>query len=167
MDLERKFILIKEYFDSQDIEIIRVRGSRVFDSSHGIFGVSDLSEVFQFFKNISLSGSFVDLGSGDGRIALLASLFTDSAGIEADKGLHTLAEKAKAALLDRIPELKRCKLVNADYTEQDISFDVIFTYNDHIWGEEFEKRLKGDFILYSYQDIFKPSALKKGKTYWV
>lgn len=166
------FRFIHEYFSKADLQFREEKGSSVFDTSHGIFGVSDLLDVIELFKNVELEkkAAFVDLGSGDGRIALLASLFTQSTGIEADAELHQIALAAKKELVRSLPQLSRCSLVNADYFEEDLSrFDVLFIYADHSWPEEFERKLlrecKG--ILYSHHNIFSPTLLKKGRTVWV
>lgn len=169
-EMERKFNLIREHYSRQDIELITKKGSRVFNTSHGIFGVSDLAEMFSFFQEVGALGErIIDLGSGDGRIALLASLFGPTTGIEVDKDLHNIAVKTREELIEHIPELERCRLVNGDYTEADLSgYTLFFTYADHGWTEDFENRLKASGgMLYSYQNIFTPKTIKKGKTIWV
>jgi len=137
----------------------------VFDTSHGIFGVSSLDELYEFFQNINLQDaeSFVDLGSGDGRVVFLAALFTKATGIEADKELYEISCKIKEELqID-------CTFINEDYAEQDLSHhDVFFTYIDHAWPKKLEEQLKKCAgTLYSYQNIFTPVLLKKSKTFWV
>lgn len=165
------FELLSEHFARLDMQIRQDKGISVFDTSHGIYGTSDLVDVYEFFKDIKLEGKFVDLGSGDGRIALLAALFTDSLGIEADVELHEMAIEQKRSLVKALPKLKRCELVRGDYFEEDLScFDVLFIYADHSWPKEFQEKLKRECsgkILYSHHNVFSPDSLKKGRTFWV
>ncbi len=166
-----KFRILKDFFEKKDTELIENKGSRVFDTSHGIFGVSHLEEVNSFFTQIGLENSkgIVDLGSGDGRIAILASLFTKSLGVEADSDLNILAQTNLKEIQKIIPEATKCKLVEDDYTGMDFSdYDVLFTYIDHKWPLELEENLlkKWKGTVYCYRNIFPPEKLKKGKTYW-
>lgn len=169
---ERGFHLLKEYFDKQDMHVITEKGVSVFNTSYGIFGTSGLREVFELFTRIHLERrkQFMDLGSGDGRVVLLAALFTSACGIEGDVTLHTNAEKARHELLDTIPQLSRCSFVCADYTREDLSsYDTLFIYADHNWPNEFQEKLLKECTgtMLSLQNIFSPTLLKKGKTYWI
>lgn len=168
-DLERKFLLLKEHFDKVDVRIIEEKGLHVFDTAHGIWGCSGLRDMFALFRREGLEGGFTDLGSGDGRIALLAALFTQSCGIEGDAWLHSLALEAKDALIQDIPELARCELRHGDYTRMDLpAHRTFFIYADHAWDAEFERRLQAHGgVLLSYNNIFSPAILRKGRTLWV
>ena len=163
--MDREFHRLREFFAKNDMELIKKKGSRVFDTSHGIFGVSSLDELYQFFQDIHLeqASSFVDLGSGDGRVVFLAALFTKATGIEADEELHDMAVQIKEELgID-------CTLIHGDYTEENLQkHDVFFTYIDHKWPAELEANLRDcSGVLYSYQNIFSPEHLQKCKTFWV
>jgi len=145
---------------------IKEKGLSVWDTSHGLYGSSNMWAVFELFKQISLEQSalFIDLGSGDGRITFLASLFTTAVGIEGDPELHAIAEKAKTDLGIS------CTLINGDYQNEDLrSYDVLFIYADHSWPAPFQEKLlrecKG--VLYSLHNIYKPDKLPKGKTLWI
>ncbi|MBI5390255.1 hypothetical protein HZB02_02100 [Candidatus Woesearchaeota archaeon] len=59
-------------------------------TSKGFWGVSEIPVLFQLFQKIKLQNynQFIDLGSGDGRAVLVASLFTHATGIECDEKLY-------------------------------------------------------------------------------
>src|SRR3989338_5665975 len=66
----------------------------------GFWHGSNIDEIFQLFREIKLDRykNFLDLGSGDGRVTLIASLFTSSTGIEFDKNLVEKAEEIKSII---------------------------------------------------------------------
>lgn len=162
---------IKAHFDTVDEGIIKEKTTHVFDTSCGIWGCSSLRDTFELFEKIQLHEAkhFVDLGSGDGRITMLASLFTNAHGIEGDKTMHKLGETAHKTLKKQIPALNRCTLVHGNYEEHDMGkFDIFYTYNDHHWSEKFEQQLKKtNGTLLAFKNIFEPKHLKKGKTIWI
>lgn len=169
--LTRRYRIFREEVSLHDMDLIRKKGGRVFNTSHGIFGTSAVDDLFEIFKKIGLDEcrGFVDLGSGDGRIALLASLFTRSRGIEADSELHALALSLKKRMRAHIPEVAQCDLICGDYTQADLGdADTFFIYADHSIPERLERALLGrEGVLFCYQNIFPPRMIKKGKTYWV
>jgi hypothetical protein len=172
MDIYDKFKIIESYFKTLDEKTKKIHGKPFFDTKFGIWGASGTLDVFELFIKTKLDErkGFVDLGSGDGRIVLIAALFTNSLGVEGDERLHRVAEEAKVELIKKIPELERCKLKNADYTKENLSkYEILFTFCDHKWNEEFEKKLQNECkgTLLSYNNIFLPEKLKKGKTYWM
>lgn len=172
MDIDDKFKIIERHFASRDNER-RGEGKPLHhDTAHGIWGPSSTLDAYELFTRMRLDerDGFVDLGSGDGRIALIASLFTHSKGIEGDASLHDIAVLAKKELLPQIPELARCEFVHGDYTHDNLSkYAVLFAFADHTWDEGFERRLLRECsgILLSYNKIFLPSVLKKGRTFWI
>ncbi len=162
----RGFQRIKEYYDRIDMELIQRKGLSVWGTAYGLYGASDLRVVYELFKTIRLdrAGSFVDLGSGDGRIVLLASLFTASTGIEGDPFLHGLAGTAREMLGTS------CTLTNADYTREDLSgYDVLFIYADHNWPDAFQEKLMRECrgTLYSLHNTYRPGLLRRGRTFWI
>jgi hypothetical protein len=172
MDLYDKFKLIESYFKSVD-DAIRERNKRLhFDTQYGIWGPSSMLDTFELFMKMKLDEmrGLVDLGSGDGRIVLIAALFTNACGIEGEASLSEKAEKAKAELQERIPELARANFVTGDYTKEDLSgYEVLFTFCDHKWDPSFEQKLQRECtgVLLSYNRIFLPERLAKGRTYWM
>lgn len=174
MDLVHKFDLIKNWYEKQDQTVRDREGKPFFRTSHGLWGAAGMLDMFEFFlkneTNDLKLGVFADYGSGDGRIVLIASLFTEAVGIEGEQELVDLGEQAKKELADQIPELSRATFKCKNYyEEQHDDYAIIFTFPDHPFPEDFEKKLLKTFsgTLLVYNDIHKPNLLKKGKTYWV
>jgi SAM-dependent methyltransferase len=177
MDIAQQLRLIQDRYAKVDEAMRQENGGRLHhDTAHGIWGPSHLLDCYELFLRISLDEKkgFLDLGSGDGRIALLAAVFTKSLGIEADPRLHAIAVRVRNELLPTLPALARCELRCADYTAPDAShdlssFDTLFTFQDHRWDPAFEQRLMHECngTLYSYNRIFLPERIPKGKTIWI
>lgn len=137
------------------------------DTEKGLWGTADLDNVFELFEKIGLQNydNFLDLGSGDGNIVMVASLFTNSTGIEFDQELHEIAKKMKKEL-NLTATLKR-----EDYLKANLKkYDVFFIFPDNEFSKGLEKKLiedmKPEAKLFVYQNIYTPLLLKKGKTYW-
>jgi SAM-dependent methyltransferase len=153
---------LTNFFNQRDEEY-KTTGKYVFKTSKGIFGVSDLEILNTFFENIKLNGNFLDLGSGDGRVVFLASLFCNATGVEFEKDLVDLSEKYKKELN------LNCDFICDDFENLDFSkYSVLFSFSDNFFSEKFIQKLKKEFkgTLYVYQGVFLPS-LKKGKTIWI
>lgn len=108
-----------------------------------------MSEVFTLFKKLNLKKykNFIDLGSGDGRIAHIASLFTNAKGIESDDELHAKSLEMKKKLKSK------AEFIKGDFLKHDLSqYDIVFCFPDkplHYGLEEkLLKELNGKFILY-------------------
>jgi hypothetical protein len=172
MDIYDKFKIIEAYFKELDEKTKQKHGKPFFDTTHGIWGATSMLDAFELFMKLSLDEKkgFVDLGSGDGRIVFIAGLFTEATGIEADPQLNATALQAKGHLTKKLPELERCILINADYTTVQLhTYEILFTFCDHAWSPNFEEKLQKECkgVLLSYNRIFLPEKLKKGKTYWM
>ena len=172
MDLYEKFKIIETYFKTIDEKKRKENVKLHFDTSYGIWGPSSMLDMFEFFMKMHLEekNGLVDLGSGDGRIVLIAALFTNSRGIEGDGKLHIIAQQAKETLQKAISELSRCELLQSDYTKESLAdYEILFTFCDHTWDAAFEKKIEKECkgTLLSYNRIFLPQKLKKGKTYWM
>ena len=147
------------------IEYFSELANEVHETEKGIFGVSDLKRVQDFFEQINLkSGTFLDLGSGDGRVTILASLQCDKAiGIEFDELLVKKSLK-HAKKLD-----SKAEFLCQDYEDYDFSnVDVLFSYADHAFSQNFVEKLVKEFkgTLYIYEGVFFPNGITKGKTIW-
>jgi SAM-dependent methyltransferase len=127
----------------------------------GFWSSADLDILYDFFAKIRLHKykSFVDLGSGDGRVFLTASLFTKAFGIELD---HDLVEVAKEVTRDL---MLSADSVEGDYERQELDYDVVFIYPDKRFSLKLENKLKGK-NLFVYNNVFLPNFLHKQKTYW-
>jgi hypothetical protein len=165
--MQRKKIFegIKKEYDDFYKSLLSQGKMPVRDTEVGIWGISAADNVFNFFKKIKLNRykNFLDLGSGDGKVVLIASLFTNAAGIEYDK---ELAEKS-TEIRDKL-KLK-CELIQGDFLKYDWSkYDIIFINPDKGFHKGTEdkllKELNGKLFVYNF--VFEPRFLKKGKKYW-
>ena len=147
----------------------RLKGdSRRSHTKKGIWGPAGTQDVYDFFVKIKLQNfkNFVDLGSGDGKVVLIASLFgVDATGIEFDRELMKVGIKIKEEL-----GLK-ANFINGDLLQQDLSkYDFLFINPDKGFENKIEDKLLKDMDpkarLFVYNNIFLPRFLKKGKTYW-
>lgn len=160
------FNQLKQEYQNFDRENIKQFRLVVRDTEKGIWGPADLETCFKFFRKIKLKNfkNFIDLGSGDGRIVLLASLFTNSTGIEFDPDLHQVAKKINQKL-----RLK-ANLIKGDFLKHNLKdYDIIFINPDNGFHKGLEDKLIKEMSpktrLYVYNNVFLPRFLKKGKTY--
>lgn len=94
----------------------------------GMWACSDPGELLDLFQQVDLGsfGHLADLGSGDGRAVLLASLFTRATGIEADPWLL-----ATSRCLARELGLTRASFLEGDCRQADLTpYDLLFIYPD-------------------------------------
>ena len=94
----------------------------------GLWATSVTEDLYQAFKWVSLDrySYFVDLGSGDGRVVAVASLFTRAAGIEIDPELYRLSLQLKDIL-----KLDNVSLYRGDFRTFNLDqFDFIYMYPD-------------------------------------
>jgi len=163
---KKKFSEIEEEYNRFYTEIMKAGELPIRKTKKGLWGTTQCSTVFELFKKISLQNckSFMDLGSGDGKVVLIASLFTKAAGIEYDKELVGKSNEIKKKL-----KLK-AEFIQGDFFEHNISrYDIIFMNPDqefkHGLDEKLLKEMRGKLICFSL--IYSPDKLKKGKTYWI
>lgn len=163
-----QFNQIKHAFDQFDRELKEKFLFAVRDTAKGIWGASNLDAVFGLFQKIGLSKykNFLDIGCGDGRVVLVASLFTKAEGIEFDRDLINKGNEIKKKL-----GLTNAKLICGDFFKHDLSpYDIIFINPDTGFYNGLEdkllKEMKKDAKLLVYNNIFLPRFLKRGKTYW-
>ena len=137
------------------------------DTEKGIWGAAITQDVYDFFVKTKLQNykNFVDLGSGDGKVVLIASLFgVDATGIEFDMELVKDGINIKEEL-----GLK-ANFISGDFLQQDLSkYDFIFINPDKGFENKTEDKLLKEISpktkLFVYNNIFLPRFLKKGKTY--
>ncbi|MFH1036154.1 MAG: hypothetical protein V1806_16755 [Pseudomonadota bacterium] len=94
----------------------------------GMWACSEPAELWELFQRVDLDGyrHLADLGSGDGRAVLLASLFTRATGIEADPELVATSRRLASQL-----ELGRARFLEGDCRQQDLApYDLLFIYPD-------------------------------------
>jgi 16S rRNA A1518/A1519 N6-dimethyltransferase RsmA/KsgA/DIM1 with predicted DNA glycosylase/AP lyase activity len=164
--MEKKFQQIKNEYDKFYNSLLRKGKLPMGDTDIGFWGASISEDVFEFFRKIKLQNfrHFIDLGSGDGKVALIASLFTKSTGIEFDSDLH----KKAVEIRDRLK--LNASIVKGDFLKQDLSkYDIMFINPDKPFSKGLERKLMKDMkgVLFVYNMIYRPDNLKKGKTYWI
>lgn len=172
MDQDRKarFEQIKVAYGILEEEKEASRKPLVFDTEKGIFGAMTCDRTFAFFERIDLwrYSHFIDIGSGDGRVVLIASLFTNAEGIEIDEGLCAEAEKIRDTLeIDS----DKAKIMCKDLYDHDFSkYQIIFINPDQGWHKGLEEKLlremHDDAILYVNNEVFMPKKFKKGPKLW-
>lgn len=156
---------IIDYFNIIDIEK-KKDNEYVRDTDKGIFGVSNLEIMDLFFQKINLKQTdvFLDLGSGDGRVNILASQYCQSIGIEFDSVL------VKESNNHNIKLNTSAKFIEQDYETFDFSnISILFSFADHFFNDKFIEKLKNEFkgTLFIYQGIFTPKGIPKGRTIWI
>lgn len=123
--------------------------------------MSNPAHLFELFRRLGLDKyeSFLDLGSGDGIVVAVASLFTRAAGIESDERLHKDAEEIRQRLK------MGYVLKNKDYLDEDLSqYNIIFINPDNYFYR-LEKNLVEQFngTLIVADNIFRPLTLSPEK----
>jgi 16S rRNA G966 N2-methylase RsmD len=162
---KNKFNQIKTEYDDFYKSLMKEGKMPLRDTGIGFWGPSVSDEIYETFKKLKLKNKkFLDLGSGDGKVALIASLFCKQAhGIEFDRELHTNAAKIQGNL-----KIKNTTFFNGDFMKHDISkYDTIFCSPDKPMErgleDKLKKELKGNLILYGHH--FHPRNLKKKKSF--
>ena len=143
-----RFLTIKGAYDQLYTSMLARGKLPLKDTGVGYWSMAVADDIYTLFQRIKLQDSknFIDIGSGDGKVVMIASLFTKASGIEIDSELHEKALKVRDKL-----GLK-AKLVKGDYHDLDLSkYDVIFYHPDHA-NHKLELKLmdelKGKLILY-------------------
>jgi len=138
------------------------------DTIIGYWGVTPLDETHELFHRINLGShkSFVDLGSGDGRIVLLAALFGVKAhGIEFDSWLTNTSIIMKHKI--SLPDFSTVKFLQDNFMDHNLSqYDVVFVSPDkpfHRKGLErkLQRELNGKLIVHGWE--FHPKDLQKSE----
>jgi len=147
-------------------ELARRRAARGVNyriTSAGLWTGSDLGDVFSLFSQLDLSKyqRVADLGSGDGRVACLAGLFTSAVGIEADPWLVSESRGLASRLGLAKVEFKLGDMRSADLADYDLLY--IFPDKPLDWLEESGmNHWRGRLLVYG--PGFQPKKLKHFKT---
>ncbi|MFC1691671.1 class I SAM-dependent methyltransferase [Nanoarchaeota archaeon] len=157
--MQTKYIKLKQEYDNYSNELLS-KGKLAFRStSKGLWGPSISDEIFELFQKMNLHkhSHLLDLGSGDGRVAHIASLFTKSTGIEIDDELHDKANEIKEK------HKLNSNLIKADFYHHNISdYDVVFINPDTPFyrglEDKMKKELNGKLIV--YDATFRPTSMK-------
>lgn len=154
-----KFIEIKTRYDSLYNRMLSEGRLPLKETSLGYWGISTAEDIFELFRMLGLEKSrrFIDLGSGDGKVTLIASLFTRSVGIEIDDELVSHSKKIRDEL-----GLK-AKFINGNYHAHDISgYDLVFINPDQSLArleQKLFRELRGKLVVYGPH--YHPRLLKK------
>lgn len=144
---DKHFETVKEAYD-QFYKFLFVKHGMypVKDTGIGYWGVSVASEVYDLFHKMDLKSHshLLDIGSGDGKVVMIASLFTKATGVEYDPWLHEVSNDVKNKLF-HVPSSGRASFVNDDFMNHDFSpYDVIFWNPDKVC-RKLEKKISNEF----------------------
>jgi hypothetical protein len=163
---EEHFARVKDKYDSFQRFLLKKGMLPHKETRLGFWGVTPAGELYDFFKQMKLQEcrSFIDLGSGDGRAVLLASLFgVESHGLEFDPWLVNVSLHIRRKL--DLPHFRKTKFLEKDFMQHDISgYDIIYTSPDKpFYRDGFEEKLlrelNGRLVVHSWE--FHPSYLRK------
>ena len=158
----KKFTEIKKEYDEFYRSLLRQGRLPMYSTQNGFWNASIDDEAFEAFMKIGLQRfrNFLDVGSGDGKIVLAASLFCKNAeGVEIDGFLHSKALEIRDKL-----KIKNAVFHNGDFFNHDFSkYDILFSAPDAPFGRGLEskliKEMSGRLIVYGQH--FQPHNLKK------
>jgi len=164
--MEEHYKAVKEKYDRFQQHLLSKGQLLAKSTAVGFWGVTPLPEAFEAFKLINLGSysSFLDLGSGDGRMVLLASLFgVKSVGIEMDNDLLYQSIHIKNSLA--LPHFSNAKFLHDNFLDHDMTgYNLVYSSPDkpfHRKGLELKllRELKGDLLVHGWE--FHPQQLKK------
>ena len=162
------FAQIKKEYDDFYRSLLKNGKLPMWSTSMGFWNAAAADEVYEAFKRIRLSQfkNFLDIGSGDGKVVMIAALFCQNAeGIEIDSFLHNKAADVKGKF-----GINNAVLHNKDFFEHDFSkYDALFLAPDTPLERGLEnkllKEMKGKLIHYGHH--FHPRFLKKEGSFLV
>ena len=165
---EALFIQIKEEYDDFYSSLLKGGKLPMWNTEKGFWNAAIAYEVCEAFKKIGLEkfSNFLDIGSGDGKVVLIASLFCKNAdGVEIDEFLH-----GKAVEMRRKFGINNARFHNSDFLLHDFSqYDMLFIAPDAPFERGIENKLLKEMTgkLIHYGHHFHPRALKKEDSFLV
>jgi len=162
------FAKIKKEYDDFYRELLKMSKLPMWSTERGFWNASIADEINSAFKKIKLNKykNFLDIGSGDGKVVLIASLFCRNAeGVEIDNFLHD-----KAIKIQKKFGINNVLFHKKDFFEHDFSkYDILFLSPDSPLDRGLEnkllKEMKGKLI--HYGNHFHPRFLKKEESFLV
>ncbi|MBR9699597.1 class I SAM-dependent methyltransferase [Candidatus Woesearchaeota archaeon] len=155
------FDLIKETYQELHSSFLQKHPTLVKYLGENVWAPSLPKELYKIFKKYgSTEKKFLDLGSGDGIVVMVAALFfNESHGVEVEKEFFDISLQME----------KKLGLSNVRFIEEDFlklsfsSYDVLFIAPDKEFSLRLEKKILDelDGILIVYSSIFQPKTLKK------
>lgn len=155
-----EFENIKQEYNAFYFELLRKGRAALKNTKDGYWGISQADLIWEVFNKIKLDKfkNFFDIGSGDGKVVLAASLFTKATGFETDTELFKKSAEMKKKL-----GLKNAFLYKKDYYTENLSkYDVLYHFPDqpmHKLERKLLAEMKG--ILIHYGNEFKPLQLRE------
>jgi hypothetical protein len=144
-----KFLAIKSEYERFYNDLLSQGRLPLKDTGEGYWAMAVADDVYELFRRLKLQRykSFIDIGSGDGKVVLIASLFTRATGIEVDD------KKLKLISI----------LLHGDYHELDLrAYDLIFYHPDH-HNHRLElklmEELQGKLVVYG--GLYHPTSLQR------
>ena len=162
------FSQIKKEYDDFYKTLLKSGKLPMWSTSKGFWNAAISDEIYGAFKKLKLNKfkNFLDIGSGDGKVVLIASLFCKNAeGVEIDSFLHN-----KALQMQNKLELLNVAFHNKDFFQHDFSkYDVLFLAPDAPMERGLEnkllKEMNGKLIHHGHH--FHPKSLKKEDSFLV
>ena len=159
------FSRIKAEYDEFYKSLLRQGKLPLRSTKKGFWGHVPADDIYNAFKQLELQNhsTFVDLGSGDGKVVLIASLFCNRAvGIEIDDELFR-----KSLEMQKNLGISNAIFFNDDFYNHAISgFDVVFVYPDEPMHRGLENKLLNELTgkLIHFGHHFHPERLSKQKS---
>lgn len=166
--MDNKFFEIKKEYDDFYKNLLKQGKLPLRDTGKGFWGHAIADEIYEAFKKLKLQKfkNFIDLGSGDGKVVLIASLFCKRAvGIEIDRELHQ-----KALEIQRKLFIPNAIFYLNDFFAHSISeFEAVFVYPDEPMERALEEKLLKELTgkLVHYGHHFHPTQLHKESSFGV
>ncbi|MEK6983359.1 MAG: hypothetical protein AABX33_02200 [Nanoarchaeota archaeon] len=159
---------IKREYDGFYRNLLKAGKLPMWSTSRGFWNASISDEIYRTFKILQLSqvGDFLDIGSGDGKVVLIASLFCKNAeGVEIDAFLHNKALEMKAKF-----GIRNAVFHNKDFFEHNFSkYGALFLSPDAPLHRSLENKLlremRGKLIHYGHH--FHPRFLRREDSFLV
>ncbi|MBN1156339.1 hypothetical protein JXA85_01890 [Candidatus Woesearchaeota archaeon] len=163
--MEQHFSQIKKEYDGFYRFLLKKGKFPYRDTKIGVWGPSVTDEVFEIFKKIRLNRfkSFIDLGSGDGKVTLIASLFTKAEGVEFDPWLFNVSKNIQSKL-SHIPGIKDAVFHNKDFMKHHLdNYSVVFIAPDKPLHRGIENKIREELNgkLIHYGHHFHPEHMER------
>lgn len=161
--IHKHYQLIKESYDLFYKDLLRQGKLPLKDTGVGYWGISAADEIFALFNKINLHhyNHFLDLGAGDFKVVLIASLFTKATGIEYDSWLVGNAHSIRSRLA-HIPAVNKAVFIQGNFMEHSLEhYDIVFWHPDQkhfALDTKLKQELKGELIVHGPH--FHPDGLK-------
>ncbi len=165
---DRKFQEIKGEYDKFYASLLREGKLPLRSTEKGFWGHMPAADLYGAFKRLDLKRhqTFIDLGSGDGKAVLIASLFCKRAlGVEFDQELFL-----KSIEMQKNLRIGNALFYNHDFYDHGITgIDHVFLYPDEPLHRKLESKLQKEMSgkLIHCGHHFHPKNLRKLDEVWV